>query len=509
MRRSICSLIVLVLAVAFSGLEAQANNFVLPEQADVLVVTHQCLRTSQWVPGLPNAWETELLNQKTGQGFAVAIYDVEDGQTQNDIRAFIDEQAPQISHLYLIGDAKRPLTADLCGQSWWDPRPETRHDPPYTAADAANGNFVPAYMFAENVRLSWWAHGGWDWTVDDKLYAENHPSCLVGRLPAETRDEIRHYLAKVDVHLGITGQQPWMRKVLFAGDDVDCGYNGVPGSWTIGWEQRWAYLRLSPTWTWEAIHTSDYQGPDQEDDRFALFEQKFNEGQEIVTLYGPRGAAFCLVNWYFAGSPYEDYTFSNYGMYPLVLAGSCDFGGYDQWQYPFPPDCNQPQQEYVCILERLLFLPDYGIIATLAPTGSVTSSSAGQWVAECLTAIVSENLRNYVAIAKRAEERCAPYWHRSTFVYRRFQLLGDPTLRMASPVILAPPVGLTIYRAGANVVLRWTDDVSPFYRIYSSDNPEGPFTTLEGSTSENVFNITNWIGTNKRFYTVVGWDGNP
>ena len=79
-----------------------------------------------------------------------------------------------------------------------------------------------------------------------------------------------------------------------------------------------------------------------------------------------------------------------------------------------------------------------------------------------------------------------------------------------APLGISTPTGLTCLRNGNNIVLRWADDSNPFYRIYSSTSPEGPFTTLEGSTTENIFTVPGGIGAEEmKFFVVVGWDGIP
>jgi hypothetical protein len=77
-----------------------------------------------------------------------------------------------------------------------------------------------------------------------------------------------------------------------------------------------------------------------------------------------------------------------------------------------------------------------------------------------------------------------------------------------APVSITVPQSLTAYRIGDNVVLRWVNDDNPFYKIYSSTTPDGPFTTLEGSTSQNVFTVPGGLSNAMKFFVVVGWDGN-
>jgi hypothetical protein len=77
-----------------------------------------------------------------------------------------------------------------------------------------------------------------------------------------------------------------------------------------------------------------------------------------------------------------------------------------------------------------------------------------------------------------------------------------------APASITVPQGLTAYRIVDDIVLHWASDGNPFYRIYSSLSPDGPFDTLEGSTTQQVFTVPGGIGASTKFFVVVGWDGN-
>ncbi len=66
---------------------------------------------------------------------------------------------------------------------------------------------------------------------------------------------------------------------------------------------------------------------------------------------------------------------------------------------------------------------------------------------------------------------------------------------------LPAPEALTLYPAGDDVVLRWHSASAPFYNIYSAASPDGPFDTLEGTTTDTVFVDVN-PGVLAKFYTV-------
>ncbi len=79
---------------------------------------------------------------------------------------------------------------------------------------------------------------------------------------------------------------------------------------------------------------------------------------------------------------------------------------------------------------------------------------------------------------------------------------------IAAPTGPAIPTGLTIAVAGNDLLLRWVDDDSWGYRIYSSITPDFSSLVLEGSTQSNTFTITGGFAASpQKFYYVVGWDG--
>ena len=79
-------------------------------------------------------------------------------------------------------------------------------------------------------------------------------------------------------------------------------------------------------------------------------------------------------------------------------------------------------------------------------------------------------------------------------------------VRLAGTITPTIPLGVTVRQIGNDMELRWAEDRNPFYRIYSSPTADGPFTTLEGSTSLQTFTVP-MGGDTVKFFAVVGWDG--
>ena len=70
---------------------------------------------------------------------------------------------------------------------------------------------------------------------------------------------------------------------------------------------------------------------------------------------------------------------------------------------------------------------------------------------------------------------------------------------------LATPEQLVIYPVGNDIHLHWSDSGAPYFRIYSATTPDGPFSTLEGSTDDTSFVDVGVVPAEEiRFYHVVG-----
>jgi hypothetical protein len=483
-------------------------NFVAPQNADVLLVTHANLRTPDWVPGLPGAWETTLLGQKTTQGLTVAIVHVVDGQVQSQIKQHILDSLGTATYLYIIGDAKRPAPNNECGRSnsvpgtWLDANDQTASVPP---VNFASGNIVPDWYDVETLDLLWGFYSdGRDWRASDHGYVNYDDNIRVGRLPASTLQQISDYLAKCNQYVNAEGSPAWAGRMLWANDNGNFGCNGTPGEWTPLWENAWSLDHVPPTIPVTIMHSTDYIGIEEES-----YEAAINTGYGIVTSFGPCGAAWQLTRFYYGNSSYQGFT--NSGMYPLLIAASCDQGGFDQCSYPLAgdePPCSTPIAEIPCVVEKLVLLPQAGIIGAIAATGATTGMADGMFVYKVFEQIYDRGVANFGDILRQAQIAARVWFDKEAFTYGRFVLLGDPTLTLLS-VTPAQPQNVTIYLVGSDLVLRWADDFNPYYRIYSSANAQGPFTTLVGWTDQDTFIVTDWMSAQRRFYTVVGWDGNP
>jgi hypothetical protein len=476
MRRLIATFIAAFLCVAAIPGAVSAYDFVPVTEADVLVITHTQLRTPGWPGGGEGAWETRLLEQKAGQGDDVALLQITDDQNQYFIRNYLVDNQGAFRWVLIIGDARRP-----------------ENDPPNPMAvppsNFASGNIVPVWREVI-ANPHYWPPNYANICESDQGYIAGIPGVSIGRIPAETRQEILDYLTKSDRYLA--EQNPsWSHRILEVLDDVFHYYNfcdgGLVRDYTETCEQE-----FPPGWPVTRLATSAASADTLV--RRAQFENEFNNNTPgFIHVLGTSGRADDLVNWYFGGSAYN---FTNSNRLPLIVAMSCDLGGFDQY-------ANGVQKE--CVLEKLVLMPEGGLIGAVSATGATIQTIDGVYCIYFWRTVFSDRVANLGEITNTSIARTHGTVPPEDFVLNSVTLLGDPTLSLWIVV----PHSLTICRAESNILSRWGESLSPFYRIYSSANWEGPFTTLEGSTSGNTFTITNWAGANMRFYRVVGWDGNP
>ena len=78
--------------------------------------------------------------------------------------------------------------------------------------------------------------------------------------------------------------------------------------------------------------------------------------------------------------------------------------------------------------------------------------------------------------------------------------LGNRLIRASGFPLTAPVV--VIHRVGDDIQLNWASTGAPYYQVYSSTNPSGPFSTFEGSTATNSFLDLAPLATLAKFYVV-------
>ncbi|MCB9366644.1 MAG: hypothetical protein H6506_00400 [Calditrichaeota bacterium] len=103
-------------------------------------------------------------------------------------------------------------------------------------------------------------------------------------------------------------------------------------------------------------------------------------------------------------------------------------------------------------------------------------------------------------------DECDAAWYPETAAVENARA-GNRMIRVSGFNFVAPTV--TIQSSGNNVVLRWESTGAPFYRVYASASPEGPYDTFVGSTSSTSYTHTNIIATETKYFYVVVSSSTP
>jgi hypothetical protein len=379
-----------------------AYDFVPVNEADVLVITHQQLRTPNWPDIREGAWETQLLEQKAAQGFNVAILQIGDGFDQYFIRNYLVNHQGSFCFVLIIGDARRDYDND-------PPNPMT-----VLPANFNNGNIVP--IWREVIENQWyWPPNYANICESDQGYIAGIPNVSIGRIPAESRQEILDYLSKSDQYLA--EQDPsWSHRILEVLDDVFHAYNLGCGllvqDYTDACEPEFAS-------GWPVTRLATSTASTDTSVREMILEDEFKSNTPgVIHVLGTSGRADDLVNWYFGDSPYN---FTNTDHFPLMLAMSCDIGGFDQY-------ANGAQRE--CVLEKLVLMPGGGLIGAVSATGWTLQTIDGVYSIYFWRTIFSEGVWNFGQIVNRSIELTMGKVPPEDFVLHMVTLLGDPTLSL-------------------------------------------------------------------------------
>jgi parallel beta-helix repeat protein len=384
-------------------IQADYYDFVDKENADVMVITHTILRTPNWQPGQGNTWETELLDQKVEQGYAIGLIEISNLDDQYEIKTELWSDECNFEFVIIIGDALRP-----------EPEYDTA-DPFYTTdANWGAGNFVP--MWREVAELDWTD----DWVMEtDQGYIDGHEGVSIGRIPADTRPEIRNYIAKASEYVDLSVNPSWAKRILFVSNDVHNNWNNSQGT-TVQLGNRWVNEIVAGYFTRHYLLTSNTDL--NRDTRAEEFEDKINNFEYgLINILSTSSNADNLAEWYYddgqAGNP--GYGFDNDGHYPFVLGSSCDVASFD--------DVVQGEQ---CVIEKLMFLPEAGIIGCVGLTGPGWQGICVDFATAFWETLFEDEVYNFGSLFNASLEASEDFYELENYILRNYTLLGDPTLNL-------------------------------------------------------------------------------
>ncbi|MFQ6607170.1 MAG: C25 family cysteine peptidase, partial [Fidelibacterota bacterium] len=380
------------------------------QAGEYLVIVHNQL--------LDNSWYQPFFNLKSQMGFNVNVLTLSDGQTLNDIKVMIESHSPPPDYVLLIGDASK--------------YPETDRE----TVNTQNGNYLPLGYELMRKTFAW--HYKDDYVASDKILITSLPDAEFGRLPAQSTSEITSWVNKMRQYHNFSSYSQDKNRALMVTDNVYHPTDG--GSGVVTTRDRDSlinnYLVGSAIDT-VLLNSSDYcdfYGSDYYQNQYVrtlAFEQEVNNGVALIYTMGIGASESFLSNFYFTPPYIEcDWNFTNQNKYPFLLGISCSIG---EIQDTTSNAGNVTETESV--IEKLLFLPDVGIIGAFAPTDATFSTSVMAMSERLWERIVSENYDTYGELVYDAKaaflEQFANTRQTREWEHRTYILYGDPSMPLA------------------------------------------------------------------------------
>ncbi len=341
-------------------------------QADYVIITHP-----DFVQSLQ-----PLVDWRAKHGLRVAV------ATANEIydEFGYGQESPQALRAFL--DFAKPRYALLVGKASYDYR-DYLHGP--------NKNLVPTFL-VETPSLNQAASD--DWFAAGPLSLA--PSFAIGRIPAETAEQVSRVVAKVIAYESNTAGSDWRRRAIFIADDKEETFASLSDSLASKSERR---IRS------DKIYLAAHQG--NVDATRAEFVPKWNEGAFVVTYVG-HGS---LDTW--AEGPMLSsanvHEIQNGERLPILVTPTCLDGFF---YHPYKDS----------LAEDLLFSERGGIIAGIVPTGLSTPGAQGELIEALYAGIFEDDkptLGDALVHAKRRIDSSLPETREAS---QTFVLLGDPAL---------------------------------------------------------------------------------
>jgi len=339
-------------------------------EANYLIITHPSLVGS-------SSWLNDLEQLQADRGYFVGSYQVIDGTTTNsELQTYIANaynSGVQLEYVLLVGSASMESSesSDLgWGKFIVDPRNFDRD-----VVGAQDYNFIP---FLFETRFCW--NEERDIPTDDIYDPDfsNLSGLTIGRLPAHSSLELENYVDKLAAYYnGVTSFADWKGEEILLSQNADNPWTYISGS---NVDQMYSILSqyIPATVGLNELRANDidpndpwYADGTKSDSMEDAFVAAINAGAGIIHYFGTGAEAVSLGNFFWqkdvsigGGNVGSDYLeLVNAGMYPLVLANSCNLG---EVQYPFSMLRRN-------LLRDMLFLDGAGIISAIAPTIDVAT----------------------------------------------------------------------------------------------------------------------------------------
>ncbi|MBX3731533.1 MAG: hypothetical protein KF791_02945 [Verrucomicrobiae bacterium] len=303
--------------------------------------------------------------------------------------------------------AVKPRYAVLLGDGTYD----------YRNLQAANDNLVPPLLLATPYGLN----------TSDSRYGDvlgtGAPRILIGRFPVRTVAEAGAMLAKIQSYESVVTRNPL--KSLLVADQPD-----LAGDFISNINQVESYL--APTFTSTKVHPARAPAVIDRADMTNRIRLALNGGVDVMNYVG-HGAVdrFGTVPYVWVTQPPVTSSvmlhppMANGARLPVVFAMTCVAGMYSA-------------PGFTCLGEAFVRTPNMGAVAMVAPTGLSQDTDAmelNRVIMELLSCNTRGRLGDMVAQSMSLYSNRKPAPFTPVWIYN---LLGDPALRLVSPVVPVP-----------------------------------------------------------------------
>ena len=237
-----------------------------------------------------------------------------------------------------------------------------------------------------------------------QLDGDDQPDIAVGRLPARTPDQVATYVQKALAYEKSAPSGDWASRVLAVADGQEPGFRADAQAFLDRFGQSYEKQLVNP--------------PAGADQASADIVTAWNAGQGVIGYFGHGSVTQWGKDNVFTVKDVP--ALQNTGKLPLVINMTCLAGLF-----------THPKVQ--SLTETLLWQPDSGAVAALAPT-SLTLATDQTFLSNALVDELQRDgarrLGDVLLAAQRSVAQAGPGTHD---VLQTFLLFGDPALRLAHP----------------------------------------------------------------------------
>jgi hypothetical protein len=259
-------------------------------------------------------------------------------------------------------------------------------------------NFVPTYLLQTHF-VGETASDNWFVSLDDQ---DDRPDMAVGRIPAQTVEQVAAVVAKTLAYEQDTKTDGWASRALFVADDKQSSFQQISDDLAANF--------LPENYQVEKIYLGKTEDPN------AAVTEQLNEGVGLVTYVG-HGSMNVWAQEKILRT--EDASALSNDALPFMMTMTCLVGYF-----------HHPQA--TSMGEELLFNPTGGVVAALVPTSESLASDQSMLASNIYTHLFGDaaTVGEAIMLGKRdlSAERDLMQDLIETFI-----LLGDPALRLQQP----------------------------------------------------------------------------